>query len=71
MTGLVAFAVGVALGFVLAVGASLAMQPRGRPFGDDVDELTEREALTPWQRLPDLPESAYPPDAVPLDDPDP
>jgi hypothetical protein len=37
MTGLVAFAVGIALGFVLAVGISLAMQPRGRPFGDDPD----------------------------------
>jgi hypothetical protein len=37
MTGLVAFAVGVALGFVLTIGISLAMQPRGRPFGDDPD----------------------------------
>jgi hypothetical protein len=37
MTGLVAFAVGVVLGFVLTIGVSLAMQPRGRPFGDDPD----------------------------------
>jgi hypothetical protein len=38
MTGLVAFAVGIALGFVLTIGVSLAMQPRGRPFGDDPDK---------------------------------
>jgi hypothetical protein len=31
---------GVAAGLllVIAVGASLAMQPRGRPFGDDPDK---------------------------------
>jgi hypothetical protein len=72
MTGLIVW-LAVAAGslLVIAFGASLAMQPRGRPFGDDTEMLTEREALTPWQRLPDLPESAYPPNAVPLDIPDP
>jgi hypothetical protein len=37
MTGLLAFAVGVAFGFVLTIGISLAMQPRGRPFGEPYD----------------------------------
>jgi hypothetical protein len=37
MTGLIAFRLGIALGFVLTIGASLAMQPRGKPFGDDPD----------------------------------
>jgi hypothetical protein len=30
-------AVAAGLLLVIAVGASLAMQPRGRPFGDDPD----------------------------------
>jgi hypothetical protein len=38
MTGLLAWlAVAAGALLVIAVGASLLMQPRGRPFGDDPD----------------------------------
>jgi hypothetical protein len=37
MSSLLYLGLGIALGFVLTIGVSLAMQPRGRPFGDDPD----------------------------------
>jgi hypothetical protein len=37
MTGLLAFAIAAGLLLMIAVGASLLMQPRGRSFGDDPD----------------------------------
>jgi hypothetical protein len=42
MTGLLAWlAVAVGALLMIAVGASLAMQPRGRPFGEPYDVFEE------------------------------
>jgi hypothetical protein len=38
MSSLLYLGLGIALGFVMSVLVSLAMQPRGRPFGDDPEK---------------------------------